>query len=196
MPRVAMNGITFRRVIASPLINPTSPPTSTPAATAVKGLYPSRNVTAVTTPVSAIAEPNNRSMPPLTMMIVMPIAPSATITVWASTMRRLRTDRYCAGASLISAKTAMTRISPNTGARRISQRLVAVLLTVLPSQGGRVSGPYRRRHHRFRRPLANRARRRQPAAAHHRERVAQPEQLGQIRADHQHRLALTRHVDD
>jgi hypothetical protein len=43
--------------------------------------------------VSAIVEPTARSMPPPTMMSVMPIAPSATITVCASTTRRLLAER-------------------------------------------------------------------------------------------------------
>ena len=47
----------------------------------------------------------------------------------------------------------------------------------------------RRVQHAFRRPLADRAHRRQPAAAHHREPVAEAEQLRQVGADHQHRLA-------
>ena len=42
---------------------------------------------AVTTPVSAIVEPTDRSMPPLTMIIVMPIAPIATMTVCDRTIR-------------------------------------------------------------------------------------------------------------
>ena len=43
---------------------------------------------AVTTPASAIAEPTERSIPPLMMIIVMPIAPIATMTVCTSTVRR------------------------------------------------------------------------------------------------------------
>ena len=45
------------------------------------------------TPVRAIVEPTERSMPPPTMMSVMPMAPSATITVCASTTRRLFAER-------------------------------------------------------------------------------------------------------
>ena len=61
-------------------------------------------------------------MPPETMIIVIPMAPSATITVCARTMRRLRTDRYWSGASLISAKTPTTSSRPSSGARAISSR--------------------------------------------------------------------------
>ncbi len=54
-------------------------------------------------------------MPPLTMIIVMPMAPSATITVCATTMRKLRTERYWSGVSVSSAKTAITPTSPRNG---------------------------------------------------------------------------------
>jgi hypothetical protein len=37
--------------------------------------------------------PTERSIPPLTMIIVIPIAPSATITVCERTMRRLNGER-------------------------------------------------------------------------------------------------------
>ena len=59
-----MNGKTRSVVIARPFRMPTTPPIATPAAIAVIGLPPSRSSTAVTTPVSAIDEPTERSMPP------------------------------------------------------------------------------------------------------------------------------------
>ena len=75
---------------------------------------------AVTTPVSAITDPTDRSIPPLTMIIVMPIAPRATMTVCATTMRKLRTERYWSGESVITAKIAMTASRPRNGPRRAS----------------------------------------------------------------------------
>jgi hypothetical protein len=51
----------------------------------------------VITPVSAIVAPTDKSIPPLTMIIVMPIAPIAVITVCERTMRRLNADRYRPG---------------------------------------------------------------------------------------------------
>ena len=76
---------------------------------------------AVTTPVSAITDPTDRSMPPLTMIIVMPMAPSATITVCATTMRKLRTERYWSGVSVSSAKIATTATNPMKGPSVASQ---------------------------------------------------------------------------
>ena len=88
-----MNGTTFNRVIASPFRSPTRPPATTAASTPLTGDQPSRIASAVMTPVSAIVEPTERSMPPPTITSVMPIAPIATITVWASTTRRLLAER-------------------------------------------------------------------------------------------------------
>ena len=63
VPSVAMNGMTFRRVMNRPLITPAAPPASTPSSTAMSGSTPSRMAIAVTTPLSAITEPTDRSMP-------------------------------------------------------------------------------------------------------------------------------------
>src|SRR5260370_7948669 len=67
IPRVAINGTTRRVVIVRPFTKPTIPPTSTPAASAGKGGHPARTARAQVTPVRAITEPGDRSMPPLTM---------------------------------------------------------------------------------------------------------------------------------
>ena len=45
----------------------------------------------------AIVEPTARSIPPPTMTSVMPIAPIATITVWARTTRRLLAGEVALG---------------------------------------------------------------------------------------------------
>ncbi len=76
-----------------PLSTPMALPTNMPASAASSGGQPSRNVTAVTTLVSAMTEPTDRSMPPLMMMRVMPSAPMATMTVWARTTRRFVAER-------------------------------------------------------------------------------------------------------
>jgi hypothetical protein len=93
MPSVAMKGTTRRRVIAVALSRPTRAPSSTAPSTASDGARPSRSARAHSTPVSAIVEPTERSMPPATITSVMPIAPMATITVCASTTRRLLAER-------------------------------------------------------------------------------------------------------
>src|SRR3954470_18277889 len=127
-------------------------------------------------------------MPPDTMIIVMPMAPSATITVWARTMRRLRTDRYWSGASLISAKTPITSTRPISGARATSSRPQREPAVVSAANG--------RLHHRFGGPLVDGAGRRQAAPRHHRERMADAEQLGQVGADHHDPGAAPGAVDD
>src|SRR5260370_32093363 len=104
-----------------PFTKPTIPPTSTTAASAGKGGHPARRARAQVTPVSAITEPGDRSMPPLTMMMVMPMAPMATITVCASTIRRFVRERKRPGLSLIAAKIAMTRNKAKKGPKVCSQ---------------------------------------------------------------------------
>ena len=120
IPSVAMNGTTRRRVMTTPLTTPTSAPTRMPATTAKMTGSPALMPSAVTTPVSAIVEPTERSIPPLMMMSVMPIAPMATITVCASTMRKLNGERYRAGDSINSEKTRITSARPRTGPTRLS----------------------------------------------------------------------------
>ena len=124
IPSVAMNGTTRKVVIASPLTRPTMPPTITPAARAASGGHPARRAKAQVTPVSATVEPGDKSMPPLTMMMVMPMAPMATMTVCASTMRRFAAERKRPGLSLIAAKMAMTRNKAKKGPNVCSQRFM------------------------------------------------------------------------
>ena len=76
-----MKGTTFNRVITRPFTTPTTPPMRIPVARASEGGMPALMPSAVTTPVRAIVEPTARSIPPLMMISVMPIAPMATITV-------------------------------------------------------------------------------------------------------------------
>src|SRR5262249_47711486 len=102
-----------------------TPPTKTPTTIAVTGDHPALSDSAVTTLERAMAEPTERSIPPLTIIIVMPIAPMATITVWASTIRRLLSERYRAGESVRTAKIAITRISPMKGPSRANQVLTS-----------------------------------------------------------------------
>jgi len=81
IPKVAINGTTRSRVIARPFTKPTAPPTMIPAPRATLVDHPALIPRAVITPVSAMAEPTERSIPPLIMIIVMPMAPMPTITV-------------------------------------------------------------------------------------------------------------------
>ena len=69
---------------------------------------------AVIIPVNAMTEPTDRSMPPLMMIIVMPMAPIATITVCAKTVRRFFSERYFSGSPMRIAKIRITRIKPRT----------------------------------------------------------------------------------
>ena len=120
MPSVAMNGTTRSRVIATPFASPTKPPTAIPAARASVVGHPELIPSAAMTPVSAIVDPTERSMPPLIIMIVIPIAPIATMTVCARTVRRFFKERYRSGSPMRIVKMTITRIRPSNGPSRLS----------------------------------------------------------------------------
>jgi len=84
-----MKGVMRSPAIAAPLARPMSPPAATPAATTAAGLQPRWIRSAPTTLVSAMAEPTDRSMPPLMMTMVIPSEPIATITVWVKIILKL-----------------------------------------------------------------------------------------------------------
>ena len=88
-----MNGTTRSRVTSAAFHAPTSAPVATAAPMAHAGEPPSRSTTAVTTPARAMTDPTERSMPPLTMMKVIPMAPRPTMSVWARMTRRFWSDR-------------------------------------------------------------------------------------------------------
>ena len=67
--------------MSPPLAAPMSAPVPMTAAAAIQELWPAVSILAPTTELKATAAPTLRSMPPLTMIIVMPIEPKATMTV-------------------------------------------------------------------------------------------------------------------
>ena len=84
---------------------------------------------AVATEASAMIEPTERSMPPLTMTKVIPIAPKPTITVWFATICMLRNDRN-PSAFGCNPKTSSTNARPTKG--RMSCRTCARLICSNP----------------------------------------------------------------
>jgi hypothetical protein len=93
IPSVTMNGTTRSTVIIAPLRTPMIPPAATAASRANDGAHPPPTPNAAITPVSAMIAPTERSIPPLTMITVIPIAPIAVMTVCESTIRRLNAER-------------------------------------------------------------------------------------------------------
>src|SRR6266496_2080083 len=120
MPRVAINGTTRKRVIARPFTIPTKLPTRMPAKSAARAEKPALMPSAVITPVRAMVDPTERSIPPLMMIRVIPIAPIATITVCARTVRRFLGARYRSGAWVRIEKMATTNTRPSSGPSRFS----------------------------------------------------------------------------
>ena len=88
------------------------------APAAIRLLMPS----AVMTPVSAIVAPTDRSMPPLTMIIVMPIAPSADDDRLREDDAQVERRQVAAGRVGQEAKTRTIAISPSAGPMRTIQR--------------------------------------------------------------------------
>ena len=84
-----MNGVIRSPAIAPPLSRPTKAPVATMAATATAAGWPCWISWAPTTLASAMTEPTERSMPPLTMISVIPKAPMPTMTVWVRMILKL-----------------------------------------------------------------------------------------------------------
>lgn len=89
LPSVTTKGTTDRRVISAPLINPSSALAATPASMASGTETACCSSCAVITDESAMLAPTERSMPPLTITKVIPIAHSPTITVCAAMVWKL-----------------------------------------------------------------------------------------------------------
>ena len=69
-----------RAATAVPFTNPITPPNAIAARVVGTGPHPCWIRSAAATPVSATTEPTDRSIAPLTMIMVMPRAPIETIT--------------------------------------------------------------------------------------------------------------------
>jgi hypothetical protein len=79
-------------------MTPTSPPIRIPIETATAVDHPALMPRAVITPVKAIADPTDKSIPPLMMIMVMPMAPIDTMTVCAKTVRRFLSEIFLGSA--------------------------------------------------------------------------------------------------
>ena len=100
-----------------------------------------------TTLDSATAEPTLKSMPPLTMIIVMPSAPTPITAVWLNISTQLRHVKKYGRTSASSANSAITSASPSTGAatvkrpRRSSDCAIRASLTTPAPGSGRAQRP-------------------------------------------------------
>ena len=111
--KVAMNGGSFARVMSRPLPKPHAAPTTTARTIASgNGRFLSFASQPMTIIESAKIEPTDRSMPPMTMTAVMPIAMIPRTVTWSTTLSPLRSDRKY---GLRTANTAHRRTSPTSG---------------------------------------------------------------------------------
>ena len=74
MPNVAMNGLTRRRVTTRPFIRPSTVPKPSPTRTAIHTGTPVNTRRAANIADAASMEPTDRSIPPVTMIMVWPMA--------------------------------------------------------------------------------------------------------------------------
>jgi hypothetical protein len=89
IPSVVMNGLTFTLVIIRPFIAPNKVPTPRPAINATHGLSSWYVISrAADMAETAIREPTERSIPPLTITIVMPIAIMPMVLIPLATLNR------------------------------------------------------------------------------------------------------------
>ena len=84
-----MNGTTRSPVMRTPFIRPHTAPAAIAPAAATSGHDPPRSSCAVTTVLSAMTDPTDRSIPPATITIVMPSAATHTMAVWRAMSSRL-----------------------------------------------------------------------------------------------------------
>src|SRR5947208_10032317 len=122
MPSVTMNGIIRKPAMISPLISPTPPATAMVSRIAVAELKPFTSEVAPTTPDRATTDPTLKSMPPLTMIMVIPSAPMATITVCNRIILQLSPVKKWERTVGLSENRPMTSASPNTGPMALSSR--------------------------------------------------------------------------
>src|SRR5262245_2661136 len=215
VPSVTTNGTIRSAPIAAPFTRPSAPPVAIAARMAANAGAPCDSDAAHTTLVSATAEPTDKSMPPLTMIIVMPSAPTAITAVWLPINTTLRHVKKYGRTSASSAKSASTNSRPSSGpptatswrtSNRRARGAPVAGTSLMPAPPGRISRraftrlvdrlTERSGHHVVLGPLADRSNRRHAAATHHADRVAYAHQLWQIRAHEHDRLAATRQFDD
>src|SRR5437867_1352137 len=122
MPSVTMKGIIRKPAMISPLISPMPPATPIVSTIAVAGVKPFTSEVAPTTLDRATTEPTLKSMPPLTMIMVIPSAPIATITVCNRMILQLSPVKKCERTVGLSENRPMTSASPNTGPAALSSR--------------------------------------------------------------------------
>ena len=177
---------------------------------------------AIHTVTSATVEPADRSIPPAIMISVIPRAAMPTITVWTAIVRQLSTVRNVPVWRVNAAKSMMIRTKPD---KRAKHRPHPAQATAEPDRGWSLSfsvpgfrpprcpplkftnrplrlGPTNRVglgsdvHDLVFRPLRNGACLTHGSACHDGDPVADSEQLGQIRADHQNRRSRGRLFPD
>src|ERR1051325_6113752 len=122
MPRVTMKGIMRKTAMMRPLINPINPATAMVRAMAAPGPKPRTSEVAPTTPARATTEPTLKSMPPLTMIMVMPSAPMATITVCSRMILQLVPVKKVSRTVGLRENRPITSASPNTGPMALTSR--------------------------------------------------------------------------
>ncbi len=89
IPRVVINGFTFAFVITIPLTAPSIVPKAIPRRTPARGETPSYIIRAANIPLTAIREPTERSIPPVIITIVTPIAIMPMVDILRITLNRL-----------------------------------------------------------------------------------------------------------
>ena len=175
-----MNGTTRSRVIEQAVDQRRrARRRATAPSAAASGPTPARSSSAVTTVLSAMIEPTDRSMPPDTITIVIPSAATQTMAVWRAISSRLarreelRADQHAEERARRARGRRSTPRSSSEPPRRhdapcAPDASISSACSVQSAAGRGVA---------------------EPAARHHRDPIADAEQLRQIAADEQHGLA-------
>src|SRR5215471_3865048 len=124
-PRVTMKGGILSDAMAAPVASPQRAPAAIAVAMPRMIGAPATMASAPATPDNAMTEPTDRSMPPDTITIVMPIAITIMTAVWRATPARLPADRNLGSSAAITTQSS-TRLT--NGRNRLIQSDIALLL--------------------------------------------------------------------
>jgi hypothetical protein len=115
IPRVVIKGLIFNLVITRPLAVPNNNPKMSPHITANRAFWPYTVINlAVSIEVTAIRDPTDRSMPPVIITMVWPIAMIPIVDMPLSMLNRLSCFRKYGLATLIITIMKMSAISTFT----------------------------------------------------------------------------------
>src|SRR5215218_1308276 len=200
MARVAMKGTTRPQVMARPLIAPRS--TAKPIVPSMNIQEPFSNTSPPAMLAAASTDPTDRSIPPVAITKVMPMAMMPVMLAWVSTFSRLSLVGKTSGLMITPATSRATITTGSTSSwtgtwRQPARALRAGVSTAIssPCLGGVVNGD-RGSEHVFLGAGGAVELVDDVALTHHEHAVTEAEELGQLAGDHDDSDPVGRQLGD